>query len=174
MNIPDIVNKTACLVFLLFLLCFLLRHTSQEGEPHCAAQQNAPTEVEPESRSAEQKAAVGSEAEQASQSARSPIENGAADDPKIEQGSPSLPKQGDTADEKTSQTGEVAACSEQQPPSAQTVEEETRPVEGPVEKEKPTLQTHEESDKPASVEKTEEWDWSVCPSVFGCPCPMMP
>lgn len=43
-----------------------------------------------------------------------------------------------------------------------------------AEKEKLPPQAPAASDKSALVEKTEEWDWSVCPAAFGCPCPMMP
>lgn len=55
-----------------------------------------------------------------------------------------------------------------------TGKRETPPEEESGEKEKLTQQTYEVAYKSAPAEKTEEWDWQVCPSVFGCPCPMMP
>lgn len=58
--------------------------------------------------------------------------------------------------------------------TAATGEKQALPAEAAVETEKTSPKTHTESDMPTLVEKTEEWDWSVCPSVYGCPCPMMP
>lgn len=55
-----------------------------------------------------------------------------------------------------------------------TGKRQTPPEEESGEKEKLTQQTYEVAYKSAPAEKTEEWDWQVCPSVFGCPCPMMP
>lgn len=78
----------------------------------------------------------------------------------------------------------TAASEEELPPQGDAEAKQDAPIspeksmEGGEEKsmeiEEQPQRTQLMENNPTLVDKTEEWDWSVCPSAFGSPCPMMP
>lgn len=117
MNIPDIINKTGCLVFLLVVLCFLLWAAPHEDMNDSSAAKAVSTTQKP--------------------------------------------TQLNTAEAKDEQSQH----DENTPAANATAETKSRTR---------TQQSPAVEEALAPSEKSEEWDWPMCPAVFGCPCPLTP
>lgn len=183
MNIPECVNKVACLSFLLSLLWLIPWAASHDILQECRETKEMSLEVVLMRQSTEKNTTEASGEELPSQSSSKVVDNEA----------PSHLDAGGGKQHSNIVVSVVGIYGKAEPHlsvgfhthadskktdvlkhNEATGKREIHSVENVAEIDLPQVQTHPTEDMRPEAEASGEWDWQVCPSVFGCPCPMMP